>query len=506
MLNWLFNFFKTPPVPEPVREPVAQSLPERRGYDNDATYDPGISVVDYLNVAISKLPTIASPYKGQVTEGSAMDGAIDGSGDTPDFKRRLGFGQQAISDALALWFASQSFIGHQLAAMIAQHWLVDKACAMPAKDAIRKGFTITSGDGDELPPEVSKHMVRADRKYSLRKNMLEFIHMGRVFGIRIAIFKVRGTDYSLPFNIDSVAPGTYEGIVQIDPYWCSPQLDNEASAQPDSMHFYEPTYWNINGVRYHRTHLIIYRNGNLADILKPSYLFGGIPVPQQIMERVYGAERTANEAPLLAMTKRTTVYKTDLEKAMSNFPAFAKKVSDWARFWSNNGVRVIGTEEAVEQVDTALADLDTIIMTQYQLVAAAACVPATKLMGTSPKGFNASGEYEESSYHETLESMQEHDLSPFVNRHHLLTLRSYVTPIVPEARNLHTQVVWEPLDSMTAKEKADVELVQAQAGSALVASGAIDGIDERNRLISDKDSPYVNLPPVERPASITPEA
>ena len=66
-------------------------------------------------------------------------------------------------------------------------------------------------------------------------------------------------------------------------------------------------------------------------------------------------------------------------------------------------------------------------MTQYQLVAAAAGVPATKLLGTSPKGFNATGEFEESSYGEELESIQQHDLSPLVNRHHLLLIRSHVT-------------------------------------------------------------------------------
>ena len=58
-------------------------------------------------------------------------------------------------------------------------------------------------------------------------------------------------------------------------------------------------------------------------------------------------------------------------------------------------------------------------MSQYQLVAAAANVPATKLLGTTPKGFNATGEYEEASYHEELESIQANDLSRLLARHHL---------------------------------------------------------------------------------------
>ena len=52
--------------------------------------------------------------------------------------------------------------------------------------------------------------------------------------------------------------------------------------------------------------------------MKPAYLYGGLPVPQLISERVYAAERTANEAPMLAMTKRLTVLKCDITQAVAN--------------------------------------------------------------------------------------------------------------------------------------------------------------------------------------------
>jgi hypothetical protein len=139
-------------------------------------------------------------------------------------------------------------------------------------------------------------------------------------------------------------------------------------------------------------------------------------------------------------------------------------------------------------------------MTQYQIVAAASNVPATKLLGTTPKGFNSSGDYEESSYHEELESIQTHDLNPLTLRHHQLVVRSFIKPkfgINPDIR-----VHWNPLDSPTASEEADINLKKAQTGQALIDAGAIDGVDERDRLIADVKSGYTGIAPAVRPEPV----
>lgn len=487
---WPFKSRIVPTDPPEPEDPVSK-LSRFRTHDDE--FDPGstMTVADRLKelqAIAPKEPPAPVAVDGEV---AAMD-TEDWEGDST--AKGYMRGQPNIPDALAQWYASQSFIGYQLAGLIAQHWLIMKACALPARDAVRHGFTITTADGDKLPAEVLQKMKRADKAYRLNKNMVEFIRMGRVFGIRICIFKVNYGDrkacdeaYAKPFNIDGVPKGGYLGMVQVDPYWCSPELDGVASSQPDSMHFYEPTWWQINGRRYHRSHLAIFRNSDVVDILKPAYLYGGVPVPQLIMERVYGAERTANEAPLLALTKRTMVYKTDLAQALANFTGFVAKLTKWDRLWNNKGLRVIGEADEINQIDTSLADLDDVIMTQYQLVAAGANVPSTKLLGTAPKGFNATGEFDESSYHEELESIQTHDLTPMVERHHALLLKSLGVV------NVETTISWEPLDSPTAKEYAEINKIKSETAKNLVDIGAIDGPDDRRRIASDKNSDYADI-------------
>src|ERR1043165_4741103 len=404
-----------------------------------------------------------------------------------------------ICQAIVDWYATFGFIGYQLCAMFSQHWLVRKCCSMPAKDAIRKGYDITVKNGDEISPEVKDAMRQLDKKYRLTKNMKEFITKGKIFGIRVCIFLVDSDDpnyYKKPFNINGVKPGSYRGMSQVDPYWMTPQPSAENTSNPESQYFYEPDWWQINGKLYHRTHLVIYREDDdeMPDVLKPTYVYGGVSVPQKICSRIYAAERTADEAPLLALTKRPRVYKTDLSQAVAQGASFAQKIAKWVGFSNNYGVQVIGLDDEVQQFDLTLADLDNIIMTQYQLACASAGIVSTKLLETSPKGFNATGEFEESSYHEMLESLQAHDLTPLAERHYLLMIKSDILPKF--GVNPEITVTWKPLDSMTAEEEAKVNNIKADTDVKLSQAGAnaIDGNDIRNRIIADPNSGYSGIP------------
>ena len=391
-----------------------------------------------------------------------------------------------VPEVLQEWYTSQGFIGHQACALIAQHWLVDKACSMAAHDAVRNGWELKR-EGKELDPKTAKTIRELDKKFNLKSNLAELTRYKNIFGIRVALFKVDSDDpdyYEKPFNIDGITKGSYKGISQVDPYWMTPQMTSASTSDPSAIHFYDPEYWVISGKKYHRSHLIICRGPQPADILKPTYIFGGIPLTQRIYERVYAAERTANEAPLLAMNKRTNALHVDMEKAIANESKFVERLLFWTKHRDNHGVKVLGKDEVMEQFDTSLADFDAVIMNQYQLVAAIAKTPATKLLGTSPKGFNATGEFEMVSYHEELESIQEHDYDPMLERHYLIAGRSL------GLENFEVEVIWNSVDSVTAKERADLNYVKAQTDEIYANLGATSPDEVRNRVRDDRHSGY----------------
>lgn len=387
---------------------------------------------------------------------------------------------------LGFYAAGSAFIGYQACAMLATNWLIDKACGMPGRDAIRNGFLLTCGSED-----VSKRLRAYDSRFAVVANMREMIHFGRVYGGRVVLFEIDSDNpeeyYKAPFNIDGVRPGSYRGMSQIDPNWMTPVLTERNLRDPAARDYYVPTFWRIGDRVYHRSHLHIFVPYPVPDYLKPSYRFLGVSVPQRMMERAYAAERSANEGPQLLMTKRLTTLGVG-DAALSNRDALEKNLSEWVAYRDNYGVRVGGEDETIQQFDTALADVDAVIMTQFQLAAAVANVPATKLLQTQPKGFNATGEYEQSVYREDLESIQANDLSPLLERHYRILARS--EEIVTE---MEISIQWVPLDSPTAKEWADIEKVKADRDSVLFNTGAIDAQDIRTRLREDREGDYHNI-------------
>jgi phage-related protein (TIGR01555 family) len=500
--QWLARVFCLD-KPQPV-EVVPLSRPPSfftSDAEGTATRERVLQAVQERSLTIT--PASFRTYQG----GVAMDSAGGSWGDNA--KAMFQLSGSSIPDAQLLWFASQGFIGFQLCAILAQQWLIAKACLTPARDAIRNGYkvTINNGQGADATAILAR-LTRADKKYRLKQHCVELVNFQRVFGIRIALFKFERNDpndpdnakfYERPFNPDGITPGSYKGIAQIDPYWCVPELSPNAVRDPTAGDFYEPTYWVVQGKRYHKSHLVISRGPEVPDVLKPSYQFAGLSLVQRIYERVYAAERTANEAPQLALTKRAMVFYTDTEKALADESAFVSKLLKWTQYKDNHGVKVADKEgDKIEQVDTALGDFDSVVMSQYQLVAAIANVPATKLLGTTPKGFNSSGEYEEASYHEELEAIQSSDMQPLIERHNLAVMRSEIAPalgIAPVA----LAVEWNPSDAPTAEEEAKVQLTLAQRDAALVTAGAIDGHDIRARLAADPKSGYDAIDPANVP-------
>ena len=67
-----------------------------------------------------------------------------------------------------------------------------------------------------------------------------------------------------------------------------------------------------------------------------------------------------------------------------------------------------------------------------------------------------------------------------------------ISDIAPKfgIKPLEVTIKWNELDAMTAKEQAEINRFKAETGKILVETGAIDGYDELNRIISDKHSGY----------------
>jgi uncharacterized protein len=137
-------------------------------------------------------------------------------------------------------------------------------------------------------------------------------------------------------------------------------------------------------------------------------------------------------------------------------------------------------------MDTPLAEVTNVIAQKFEHVAAVARMPANKLMQTPLQGFGSNGEAEESIYHETLESLQRKSFKPLLEKHTLYAMRS-------RGMNFKFDIVFNPLDSLTETEQATVNQSKAATDQLLIAAGAIDAMEVRQRVINDPSSGYNGL-------------
>jgi len=485
-----------PPVQEPYPERLDPLSPFARIRRNDSLED---GQMPELRSAMDDI----APSEKESAKTIAMDSALVHKGFVGDDStgastlKAGSMGMYGVPEGITSWYMSQGFIGWQTCAIMAQQWLINKACEQSGLDAVRHGWELNIADGTDIDPVIMEDIIQTDIEYSVKNHLSNMVKFTNIFGIRVVVFDVDYEDddaLEMPFNIDAVRAGSYKGLRQIDPYWCAPLLNTEAATNPASMRFYKPTWWVIGGKKYHWTHLHVAMGPEVADILKPTIYYGGLSLVQRIYERVYAAERVANEAPLLSMSKRTTALHVDLKKVAADQKGFEERLGQWINYRDNHAIKVLGLEEAMEESDTSLADFDSVIMSQYQLVAAIAETPATKLLGTSPKGFNATGEFEEKSYHEKLETIQSDECDPLLARHYELMAKS-------KGWDFSIGVAWNPTDAKTAEAQADINDKKASTGERLINAGVISPDEERKRVRTDKFSGYSNIKDEEDDAS-----
>jgi len=229
-------------------------------------------------------------------------------------------------------FFTHTFIGWQACALLYENPYIKKACEIPARDAVAVDYELQyenkDKDKDDKTDEDEEQEIlnRLKRKSDKEMRMKDLVRNADIFK------KVYGQILIVPtFNIDmkkamekpydasKIKKGSYTGMTLIQPFWVTYEMSGDGIMNPQMAGYYEPEYYVINGsTRIHKSWVIKVITGVCPDILKPVYYYGGIPLTQQIYERVFCAEKTANEAPKLALTKRLLIADGNIENMAAN--------------------------------------------------------------------------------------------------------------------------------------------------------------------------------------------
>uniref|UniRef100_UPI00224276C6 anti-CBASS protein Acb1 family protein n=1 Tax=Campylobacter jejuni TaxID=197 RepID=UPI00224276C6 len=83
---------------------------------------------------------------------------------------------------------------------------------------------------------------------------------------------------------------------------------------------------------------------------------------------------------------------------------------------NNNSLILLTKDENYIQSITALSGLDKLIAQLYENVAVSARMPAVKLLGLTPSGFNTTGEFDLNSYYDEIMSLQNATIKPIIEQ------------------------------------------------------------------------------------------
>lgn len=397
-------------------------------------------------------------------------------------------------------FFTHTFIGWQACALLYENAYIKKACEIPARDAVAVDYKLQYENGDDdnnstdgkEEQEILNKLKKISDKEMLIKDICRNADIFRKVYGQILVVPTFNVDMAKvmekPYSPSKIKKGTYTGMTLIQPFWVTYQMSADGIMNPQMSGYYEPEYYVINGKqKIHKSWIVKLITGVCPDILKPVYYYGGIPLTQQIFERVFCAEKTANEAPKLALTKRLLIVDGNVNDMSANPEIAYNALQSVLEVRDNMGVMVKNPGDQVQQIDTSLTDMDALIMTQFQLVAAIAEMPVTKLMKTQLKGLSNSGDYEMKDYAQSLVEIQENVFNRILERHYqILSMSEYGEDkgIIP---------VWNKIDTPTELEQAQIETQQAQTDSTYIASGVVSAEEVRSGLRANEDSRFHNL-------------
>jgi phage-related protein (TIGR01555 family) len=388
-------------------------------------------------------------------------------------------------------FCGLGFPGYPYLAELAQRSEYRAPIEAIANELTREWIKLTGGDEtkrDRLDELMIEFGVR-------EKFRLAAIHDG-TFGRGQIYVNIKGQDgpnrRRQPLKVDpaTIKVGSLVGFQNIEPMWTTPYAYN--TSDPTLPDFYRPDRWYIMGKETSADRLLTFISRPVPDMLKPSYNFGGLSLPQLIEPYVIRWLKVVDGVSRIITSFSVTYLATDMQATLTDAGA-ADTLAQRARIFNmtrdNRGVAFYNKDtEELGQINTPLSGLSELQAQAQEHMAAPTHVPLVFLTGITPGGLNASSEGEIKVFYNWIAGEQENLFDC-----HLRTVLQILQ--LHEWGQIDEEITfeWVPLDSPTDKESSEIRKSDSDAAVGLVAGGIISPDEAREALRSDPNSGYTQL-------------
>lgn len=302
-------------------------------------------------------------------------------------------------------------------AFLASDSIINNAITKYANEILRKGGNIVVNCNDMGVKESLREKLEK-RLHDLNFSSLlnEAIKTSLAFGGALIFIDVNAEDLAEPLydKAKILSKNKIQGFRVVPPYLCG--ASDVETANPLNKGFMKPKKWFISGnsgvVDSSRViPLIIF---DAPTLIKPMFNFFGIPLTQFMKSYVASADIARQSLSDMLLRFRSEIIKSDLIKinpteAVSRAKAINKQKN-------NNALILLTKDEEYIQSITPLSGLDKLIAQLQENVAVSARLPSVKLLGLTPSGFNATGDFDLVSYYDEIMSLQDSVIKPVIEQ------------------------------------------------------------------------------------------
>lgn len=362
-------------------------------------------------------------------------------------------------------------------------WLARKIVTIPASDSTRawRAWQATREQIEAIEAE--------EKRLGVRAHVTKGRRLARLHGGAAIIMGDGAADTAKPLDPEKIGKGGLKYLLTLA---CTKVTAGDLDWTP-GLNYGLPLTYTLTPpsgaqLTLHHTRVVRFIGADVPDETLAETKGWGDSVLVAVRDALQAAGTSTQAVAALLLEAKVDVVKVpgllekvgnpkDKEQLLARFSlaALAKGL---------HGVLITDAKEEWEQKQVSFANLPETLDRFLQIAAGAADIPATRLLGQSPAGMNATGESDLRNYYDRLASEQENEITPALAPLDEALIRSALGSRPPE---IHYR--WNPLWQLTDKEKADIadkkaDTVKKHKETGLIPLPALAQM-QRNQLIED---------------------
>lgn len=373
---------------------------------------------------------------------------------------------QANGKTSANGYAARVYSQHEIETAYDSSTWFGKIVDIPAEDATRE-WRAWKADKPQI-----EDLEATEKRLSLQQKVHQALVWARLYGGAVIIPDLPGNPAS-PVNLDAIKAGSIRFLSVLH------RFDIQAEGfvrNPLSPFYGQPERYLVNTdqtpIEFHPSRVILI-NGRTVGSRRSGGDIWGKTIWANMSDSILASDSGAAViAALLQEAKIDVVAVQDLMDSMSSAQYETNLLKRWqlvAVLKSVANITLIDKGDDWQQKTMNWTGLPDVIMTLLTIMAGAADIPVTRLIGTSATGLNATGAGDLINYYDSVRAKQDLSLSPM-----LRPLDDMIIRAALGSRPDEVWYDWKPLWVPDLKTQAETQKLRAETFQIELATGAID--------------------------------